>query len=252
MADDDERKPEQKAGAPAWMCTFADLMSLLLCFFVLLLSFSVMDQNTYKVVSGSLKDAFGIQTERRTIGSIQGQRMISPEFQSVPLDVQVMVQEELSEEVASGAVEVVHDEEGMTLRVNDAIAFDTGSAEIKPGFAVILDKIGRVAATKTDMLFEVSGHTDNVPIQPGGRFSSNFDLSAARAVAVIDHWQKRQQIPADRVFAAGYADGRPLESNETVAGRARNRRVEFKIRPKGSKFAFSGIEELLPVNQEPR
>lgn len=245
MADDDGPKKEEKAGAPAWMCTFADLMSLLLCFFVLLLSFSVMDNMKYKQVAGSMKDAFGLQQEKVVDQTPQGQQMISQEFQTVPLNVQVVLQETLAEEIAAGIIEAEHGPEGMILRVKDSIAFDSGRAVIKKEFLPLLDKLGLVAA-QFDLHFEVAGHTDNVPISEGAfSFSSNYDLSASRAVAIVDYWRSKLSIPPEKLTAMGYADGKPIDDNKTIVGRARNRRVEFRIKPLGSGLAFEGIEEII-------
>ena len=99
MADEECKKEECPPGAPVWMCTFADLMSLLMCFFVLLLSFAVMDVTKYKEVAGAMKDAFGIQSEQPVTEEMKGQQMISASFESVPLHVQVQVARKFSEEL---------------------------------------------------------------------------------------------------------------------------------------------------------
>ncbi len=244
MADDEEKKEESGGGAPAWMCTFADLMSLLLSFFVLLLSFSVMDNMKYKQVAGSMKDAFGIQKEEKTFESPQGQQILSQEFQTIPLDVQLRLAESIREEVEEGLVEVEHTGEGTILRIKGEVAFASGSATIKPRFRKILDRLAGFVKDE-DVLLEVGGHTDNVPVRPGAPFTSNYDLSARRAVAVVEYWRKRYQIPSAKLAAVGYADGHPIADNNTAAGRARNRRVEFFIRPpRLGAVAFGGIEEL--------
>jgi len=244
MAEEESIPKEEGGGAPKWMCTFADLMSLLLCFFVLLLSFSTMDNMKFKQVAGSMKDAFGMQRQLRVNESPSGQQILSQEFQTVPLNVQVMLQEIVQREVEAGIIEIEHSPEGMTLRVKGEVAFDFASAQIRPQFKQILDELGDVVA-KTEMHFEVGGHTDNVPVREGGPYSSNYDLSARRAVAVVEYWRTRKHIDPVKLSAVGYADGVPLADNETEAGRARNRRVEFKIRPLHGNMAFSGIEYII-------
>jgi chemotaxis protein MotB len=97
MADEECKKQECKSGAPAWMCTFADLMSLLMCFFILLLSFAVMDVTKYKQVAGAMKDAFGIQSEQPVTDEMEGQQMISTQFESVPLHIQIQVSRKFTE-----------------------------------------------------------------------------------------------------------------------------------------------------------
>ena len=244
MAEDEVKQEKCVKGAPKWMCTFADLMSLLLCFFVLLLSFSVMDQVKYKEVAGSLKDAFGTTKDSPELDStIMGQQIISQEFQTVPLDVQVQIQEALAEEIEGGLVAVEHNLEGMTLQVKGEVAFDSGSAKILPKFSQLLDKIGKVASDN-ELHVVVSGHTDNVPVRKGVSFTSNWDLSAVRAVRVVEYWIAKFKIPPDRLSAKGDADGKPLAGNDTEVGRGKNRRVEFLIRPQKPDVAFEGIIEL--------
>lgn len=242
MADEECKKEECPPGAPLWMCTFADLMSLLMCFFILLLSFSVMDAKKYKQVAGSMKDAFGVQRGKFATESVTGSSMISKEMPEVPLNVQLRIAESLREEIDEGTVEADYGPDGLTLRVKDFLAFDSGQAVIKPQFTLILDKLGKAVLDK-DAIVIVSGHTDNVPLKKSRtRYSSNWSLSAARAVAVVEYWIKRFKIPAERLSAMGYGDGQPLAPNDSVEGRARNRRVEFKIKPTRTNMVFDGIE----------
>ncbi len=248
MADDECKQEECPPGAPVWMCTFADLMSLLMCFFILLLSFSVMDAKKYKQVAGSMKDAFGVQKGKMATESITGMEMISREMPAVPLNVQLRVAKSVREEIDNGEIEAEYSPDGLILRVKGAVAFDSGRSKIKPKFKTLLDKLGK-AVSDMDVMAEVSGHTDNVPLKKGkSSYSSNWSLSAARAVAVVEYWEKNFKIKPGRLSAIGYADGIPLASNDTPEGRVRNRRVEFKIRPGLANMAFEGIEfEKKPV-----
>lgn len=226
----EEKKQKCQAGAPLWMTTFADLMSLLMCFFVLLLSFSELDRKKYKIVAGSMEHAFGVQSKTPVMESPHGQDIIAKDFKTVPTDIQTMIMDMVSEEINSGMIDVEPAPEEITLRIKDSIAFDFGKAGIKKQFYPVLDKLGKIFKGMDVVVF-VSGHTDNVPIRKGRRFDSNWDLSAARAVNIVEYWTDRLKMPAEKLSASGLADGRPLASNDTVAGRAKNRRVEFKIRP---------------------
>ncbi len=245
MADDDEKQPECPPGAPMWMVTFGDLMSLLLTFFVLLLSFSTMNAPKYKQVAGSMKDAFGIQKKVHFTGRPEGQLMVSAEFLSTPMAIRV--QRAIKEVVAresGGLVDVEQTKEGVVVRVKDAMGFDFGKAQLRPGFKPLLDRIGKIIK-KTGSTVIVSGHTDNIPLRKGGKFLSNWDLSAARSVAVVNYWVRRFHIPASHMSAVGYADGKPLASNDTAKGRSLNRRVEFKIKVRQTASTFEGLRELL-------
>lgn len=246
MSDDEEIKPECPAGSPLWMCTFADLMSLLLCFFVLLLSFSVMDAQQYKEVAGSMKDAFGVQTKNRVTGNPYGQNIVSTEQLSIPLAVKVQeeINDQITEEVKGGGVKIERTREGVLLRVKDSLAFDSGMATLKAPAVTLLAKIGKVIAP-LDVQIEVSGHTDNVPINGGGPFTSNWSLSTARAVSVVEYWTNNFQVPAYRLSAVGYAEGQPLELNDTPEGRAANRRVEIKIQANQLTGSIKELSEML-------
>jgi chemotaxis protein MotB len=242
MAQDEPKKKKAPAGAPLWMCTFADMMSLLLCFFVLILTFATLDEVKFVKVSGSLKDAFGVQKDEEIFTPL-GQTMISPMFRTVPFDVRQEVMDIVKELSASGLVEAAETKEGIVVRVDEALAFASGKAELQPRFQELLDRIGKViAAAEADVV--VNGHTDNVPLRPGGEFSSNWTLSAARSVAVVEYWEKKFAMPAARFSAVGHAAGKPVASNNSEEGRGKNRRVEFLIRPGPGGQAFIGIGEL--------
>ena len=106
----------------------------------------------------------------------------------------------------------------------------------------LLDKIGRLIK-QGDLFAEVSGHTDNIPLKKGrSSFKSNWSLSAARSVGVVEYLIAEFNIPPSRLAAVGYAYGQPIATNKTVEGRALNRRVEFKIRPGTTQVVFDGLE----------
>jgi len=231
----DEAAPieeEAEEGAPAWVVTFGDLMSLLLCFFVLLLSFSEMDRNRYRVVSGSVKNAFGIQRKKPIFDSPKGSKMIAREFdQAIVItkieDVIKPIIDELSEEFEElkGHVEVESTENQVTIRMMGEATFDTGRADLRSNFTPLLMEIGGVLA-KTRGEIIIAGHTDNVPLI-GGPFRSNLGLSMARAGAVAQFLLRTSTIEPKRLSTMGFGEYRPLTTNETVKGRQKNRRVEI-------------------------
>ncbi|MFZ5764713.1 MAG: flagellar motor protein MotB [Thermodesulfobacteriota bacterium] len=250
MAKEEPKKVECPPGAPLWMCTFSDMMSLLLCFFILILSFSVMDVKKYQEVAGSMKDAFGSQKTKVDVFSIQGEKMISTTFDTVPLHVQIKVAKAFTEELEGGMVESEYTEEGLVLRVKGNVAFDSGRAAIKEDFLPFLDKMGKLAQ-EMDLAIEVSGHTDNVPLKPGASaYKSNWGLSAARAVAVVEYWTEKMRIAPEKLATAGFAEGRPVAANDSEQGRAANRRVEFKIRPANPQVIVTGIELEKPIPEK--
>jgi chemotaxis protein MotB len=223
---------EEEEGAPAWVVTFGDLMSLLLCFFVLLLSFSEMDRNKYRVVSGSVKNAFGIQRKTPIFESPKGSKMIAKEFdQAIVLtkieDVIKPIIDELNDEFEEfkGFVEVESTENQVTIRMMGEATFDTGKADLRSNFIPMLLKIGEVLA-KTRGEIIISGHTDNVPLI-GGIFRSNLGLSMARAGAVAEFLLRSSTIDPKQLSTMGFGEYRPLTTNDTSQGRQKNRRVEI-------------------------
>jgi len=225
---------EVEEGAPLWVVTFGDLMSLLMCFFVLLLSFSEMDRKKYKMVSGSMAQAFGIQRERPVFESPRGQKMIAKEFDQAVIitkieeSIKPIIEEIKNEyEELKDAVELEVGEDTVTIRMMGETTFDTGKAELRPVFRTLLKKIGAVLGqTKGEII--IAGHTDNVPLS-GGLFGSNLGLSMARAGSVAEYLLRTTSIDPKRLSTMGFGEYRPLTSNNTVQGRRKNRRVEIIV-----------------------
>jgi chemotaxis protein MotB len=235
VIDDDQGIPQEvEEGAPAWVVTFGDLMSLLLCFFVLLLSFSEMDRNKYRIVSGAMKNAFGIQRKKPVFESPRGQKMIAKEFDQAIILMKVQdvidpIKQELEDEFQEfkTSIEIAVEEEEITIRMMGEATFDTGRAVLKKNFAPLLLKIGEVLSkTKGEII--IAGHTDNIPLN-GGPYRSNLGLSMARAGSVAEYLLKSTSIDPKRLSTMGFGEYRPLESNDTVQGRQKNRRVEIIV-----------------------
>lgn len=224
----------EEEGAPQWVVTFGDLMSLLMCFFVLLLSFSEMDRKKYKVVSGSMRNAFGIQRKKPVFESPKGQKMISKEFEQAIIQTKIEdavkpIQEELDNEYKKlkEFVEIEIDEDKVTIRMMGEATFDTGMANLRAEFRPLLVKIGEVLS-KTRGEIIIAGHTDNVPLS-GGQYGSNLGLSMARAGSVAEFLLGLKSIDPRRLSTMGFGEYRPLASNDNARGRQKNRRVEIIV-----------------------
>lgn len=243
--------PEKKVdpGAPAWMLTFADLMSLLLAFFVLLFSFSEMDKQKFKELSGSLRNAFGVQKEMPAFQTPVGNNIIAREFspaqtrptieneirqealrelqRALSRDV-AFVEAQFAQEIANDQVEVEVSENGfIIIRLMENVTFESASATLTINAWPVLEKLGDVIGHLPGDIV-VSGHTDSLPINTS-RFRSNWDLSSARASTVLQEIQRYSEQPQRRFRAVGYAANKPIDSNDTAEGRARNRRVEVTL-----------------------
>ena len=252
-------------GLPAYMGTFADLMSLLMCFFVLLLSFAEMDALKYKMVVKSLENAFGVQRDIAFDAVPKGTSIIAQEFSPgdpKPTPLREMRQETIDEtrdalkvvldkkeaqeaqqkeveqeaetfkealegEIEAGLIEVETELNRIVIRIQEKGSFSSGDARLNSRFIPILKKIHDVLI-KTEGAIAVAGHTDDIPINTP-RYRSNWELSTSRATSVVHEFLKFGDVPPDRFVLEGYADTKPLVPNDTAASRAKNRRVEVVV-----------------------
>lgn len=252
---------EAPKGVPAWVMTFADLMTLLMCFFVLLLSFSEMDVAKFKQLSGSMKNAFGVQAEVEVKTIPKGTSVVALEFSPGKpeqtalndvrqftidsnrntldaLDRELKEIEEtraharrlrlaLREEIKNGDVSIQTEGMKVIIHIMENASFDSGFADLKPAFRPVLAKISSLIDNNSGEV-TVSGHTDDVPIH-NVRFRSNWDLSTSRAVSVTHEILSAAKIAAERIIVTGHADTRPRAANDTAENRAKNRRVDISI-----------------------
>jgi chemotaxis protein MotB len=234
---DEQDCPVCVKGAPMWVTTFGDLMSLLLCFFVLLLSFSEMDRQKYKQVAGSMEKAFGIQRKQNVSESPRsGLKMIAKDFdqEAVATRVKQYIGKELEEDFSDLYSSIENDfeieagKDKVTIRLMGESTFDSGKAEIRPELKPLLLRIGQILASETTGDIIIAGHTDNVPVK-GGPFQSNLKLSIARAATVAQFLLDQKTIDPKRLSTMGFGEYRPIADNLTEAGRRKNRRVEIIV-----------------------
>lgn len=344
-------------GAPGWMATFADMATLLMAFFVLILSFASVNVPKFEQVSGSLKVAFGVNRVIPALDIPKGETLLRTEFtptnaentlipdksqqteDTTKKNIKDLVEEKdatfteeqelaqvietLEEEIAAGLVEVatqgdnivveilntannqpiantqpgmsnvvpqevlevakkvsdlkqeissnINMKEGtkdenslaeqsstqednkfekvrsflsdqidqglveverngdkIVLRLGQQDSFDSGKAAIKSNFENTLQQVG-AAMDYVGGIVKIEGHTDNIPVGFGSRYKSNWDLSSARSAAIADYILATTNLNAGNVSVAGFADSKPIESNDTPEGRARNRRIEVIV-----------------------
>lgn len=233
-------------GTPAWVVTFADLMSLLMCFFVLLLSFSEMDAQKFKEIAGELSKAFGVQREvpaddlpmgssvvfpNVTAGTPAAHALDAAEAAELTPATADALRESLATELQSGRLHIEEGERRVVLRVEENGSFDSGSADVMPAFEDVLGRMAVILA-KVPGALTIEGHTDDRPISTA-RFQSNWDLSAARAAAVANALLRHAEIEPARIRVEGHADTAPREPNSSPEQRARNRRVEIVVDQNG-------------------
>jgi len=235
-------------GGPAWLATFADLMSLLMALFVLLYAMSSADVPKYKAVVESLSEALGNGSEltpeqEQFFQSLQlsmdseSKVTVPPEpkgSQETVIDnLQPLYKsliETYSEAGKKSEIKIHYDSENNQIRLvfPEQIAFDPGRANLKPRFIELLDKFFQFRDEKVAL--QVVGHTDSRPIY-GGRFKSNWELSSARAASVIEQLVSDNAIRPEQAQAIGLADTQPISNGTTEEDYAKNRRVEILITP---------------------
>jgi chemotaxis protein MotB len=248
---------EEHENHERWLVTYADMLTVLMALFLVMYAMSVVDQTKAEQLAGSVREYFGTgptlldggsglmdtpsaptSTEEQLAVEVQAavaaldekkalQKAIAQENDELT-EVQRRITESLTKKGLQDSVRFKIDERGLVVTiVTDKVLFDLGSATLLPAGRAVLDGIGPALVPLPNPI-TVEGHTDNLPIS-GGRFPSNWELSAERATTVLRHMLTTQQITAKRMSAAGYADQRPLVQN-TPDKRAINRRVEVIVR----------------------
>jgi chemotaxis protein MotB len=221
---------------PAWLAAFGDLMSLLLCFFVLLLSMSSMDAKKISEAIGSLSGAMSV-LEGGTKTEISKQRQL----EATPMDTTSETSEavnkvsqavidanEMIEQAKGPNITLEEGEEGFVIQLPASLLFKPGSATIENEDALLfLKRIALIVQElPNNMDVVVKGHTDDQGPGKSSPFKDNWELSSARAISVLQELLLDGVAP-NRVSAAGDAEYKPLATNATKAGREKNRRVEI-------------------------
>ena len=239
-----KKKAAEQGGSPAWMTTYGDLVTLLLCFFILLFSYSVMDVAKFEQIIHSLQGTFlreqGILDSSRHPSTPEDDAMLDVEKEpSLELDqdaaeifdefyeVYLSVRSFLQEAGLDDDIKIRYEDRGIVLEMREAVLFDPGRADLKEDSLELLHSINLVLTQLPNKVL-VEGHTDNVPInQP--MFPSNWELSVIRATRVVRYLIENKGLEPERFVASGYGEYDPIDTNDTPEGRAHNRRVNIVI-----------------------
>ena len=259
-----KRKPDEPPkGAPAWQSTFADLMNLLLCFFVLLYSMSTVDAEKFEQVVASFNQTFSIFTAGassigdgilisngvsqlneldeyiNSTGKMDDGEIVSEDVASAQ-ETMEEAQTEESQELAEKIQEAI-DENNMNkeidvdftsqyvqLTLKGALLFDSGSTLLKEEAKPVIDQVGAILESYATGTIEIEGHTDNVPMS-GTKYSNNDELSDGRALSVFNYLVSTTSLDPANIKHSGRGEYVPIADNATPEGRAKNRRVEIKI-----------------------
>jgi chemotaxis protein MotB len=221
---------------PEWLATFGDLMSLLLCFFVLLLSMSTMDAKKIEEAIGSLQGSMGI-LEGGTITKTSIKKGTPTTQSPVPQNASQMAKEvsqavkefnELKQGMAGSAISLEEAEEGLIVHLPADISFKAGTAEIYNEDSILfLKRIALIIKTiPAEVQVQVRGFTDNTPLAKTSPFQDNWELSGARALSVVRYLIKFR-VNSKKLSFAGYGEFHPITTNATPEGRKKNRRVDI-------------------------
>ncbi|NOX88628.1 MAG: OmpA family protein [Calditrichaeota bacterium] len=224
-------KPEtKKLGAPFWMVTFSDMVTLLMVFFIMILSYSTIELEKFKGAVSSMKGALGILDNMKSSinnkmrRSNEGSKYFKDQVEKKIEKIKKLL--EMSH--IKDQIDIEMDGMGIHIRLGDNILFDQGKADLKPSSFPILKAVADVARDDFKEIY-VEGHTDNVPIHTE-KYPTNWELSTDRALSVVRYFHYVEGISASRLAAVGYGEYRPLVPNTTPKNRAKNRRVEIYIR----------------------
>lgn len=253
------KRPRVHANHERWLVSYADFITLLFAFFVVLYASSQVDQRKVGKLAMAIQVAFqelgvfpasttqipidsnepmpfstvqAIQNAKHNaeLGSISSSPngALSGASEEANLTtLQTELQEALQHEIALHSVALHREIEGLVISLREFGFFDSGSATLKPSALPALDRIASILAVRTCRL-RIEGHTDNVPIHTA-QIASNWELSTARSTELVRLLIQRYRFPPERLSAAGYAEYHPIASNETLQGRAQNRRVDLVI-----------------------
>lgn len=236
MANRRRGTSNEKKGSPEWMTTYGDMVTLLLCFFVLLFAFSEIDAQKFEAIIQSFKGSLGvleggktieevpyIDTDSLTDRNLTTEQIELEDFKALYKKIDEYVQEN----GLSAQIFLSLEERGLLIRFSDNVLFDSAKAELKPEARMILDEIGKVLI-EINKYIRVEGHTDNIPISTP-QFPSNWELSTTRATNVLHYLINSIGLNPRSLSASGYSEYHPVGENNSLEGRAKNRRVDIVI-----------------------
>ncbi|NMA55647.1 MAG: OmpA family protein [Firmicutes bacterium] len=220
--------------ASGWMVTYADLVTNMLCLFVLLFAFSQIDAARFEEVIISVQGAFGVLdggsalTPEALPGGAGDEITLRWQAEQRRLEeIMGKVKHYIETNELDGKIQAWLDERGLMIRFLDTILFDLGKADLKPEARVILDNVAEILLTVSNRI-RVEGHTDNLPINTY-RFPSNWELSTTRATTVVRYFLEQYEFQPTQFSAAGYGEWHPVLPNDSAENRAQNRRVDIVI-----------------------
>jgi len=254
-----KKRQEEHVNHERWLVSYADFITLLFAFFVVLYSSSQVDKRKIGQLAMAIQVAFQRMavfdnsntkvplstTEPMPFQDVQAvenvnrtqdmQRFIQPENGELSgsvmpaelNDIKGELEKALAPEIKRHVLELTPRHEGLVITLRELGFFESGSATLRHSSMDAIDRLAKVLGKRRESL-RIEGHTDNVPIHRG-QFASNWELSTARATELVKVFILTYKFSPDRLAAAGYAEYHPVDSNDTAEGRAHNRRVDIVV-----------------------
>lgn len=237
------RKHVEHVNHDRWLVSYADFITLLFAFFVVMFAVSQVDakklgrftQSVQRATSAGIFEHGGGASPIST-GAGAGRRVLVTEQSKAGAEakgraslevLKERLTKSLSAAIDSHRIEIVQSGEGLVVRLRDGAFFDSASAEIRPELLTDLSRVG-LALGETSHAIRIEGHTDSLPIR-NAVYRSNWELSAARAASVLSYLVDSANVAEGRLSVSGYASQRPLASNDAPQGRSQNRRVDIVV-----------------------
>jgi chemotaxis protein MotB len=235
-----KKKPAEPENHERWMVSYADFITLLFAFFVVMFASSQADKGKAKQVSESVRRALEDGQVSAVLAGIMGAKpskkpgpmpaATTPTELPKPGELKssfVDLAQALKAELDAGKIKLTMEPRGLVVSLLEAAFFGSGDAVINPQALPSIEKIA-AAINRIPNQVRLEGHTDSRPIH-NSRFRNNWELSAARGIAMLELLSVRFDVQTSRMAIAGYAENVPVDSNETEVGRARNRRVDIVL-----------------------
>jgi len=227
-------QPEEE-GPGEWIVTYADMVTLLLTFFVMLVAISSVDTERFEKIMYSIQYTLGAGVAPGgRVGRIDThdvrQRSLSTPTGSENEPLLEDIRETINKKDLQDSVQVVQQGNKVIVRVKGQVLFPTASSQFDPQAKKVLDELAKLVMQYPEYRLDVGGHTDPRPISTP-KFDSNWELSALRATAVL-RYLVEQGVNPRRMTATGYADTDPIVPNSSLENMAKNRRVEFVLEKK--------------------
>lgn len=227
------QEPEHAGNHERWLLTYADLITLLMIFFIVMYTISNVNSKKFAQLSNSMSEAFLGQASGKLIGEA-GPAIISGSGATgsqAELDKMKKAKEQIDKYIEQqglkGKVTVDQEERGLVISLKESLLFPLGSASLTPPAQQVIQIVGKILSSMPNQL-RIEGHTDNLPIHTA-QFPSNWELSTARATNVVNFLTTRVGITPAKLSATGYGEFRPIVANTSEQERAQNRRVDIVV-----------------------